>query len=250
MGDKKSNSEIISEAIKEPLDTIFNNLPKVDEFVRIHSILNKPESLVEEIFSRYFDIVEPGGCERDKARYVTKRLFRALKEKQHLTLQVTRRDVYGDLCKDNPDDLCYFCPCTLSDTKEAFDALMKLISIRFLPSFLEEQNKKFEPFLRKRIEDNKKYYLNRLNNTKKASGEVSLEELINHYITEYPKADIHIHVLNNSTGTVECFYDSLVEYKLIDNIGVRKKKILRINEEKFVHGNERTFISTDVVLED
>ena len=235
----KEDDKIIKESIEEPLSTLIKSFPrKENNLWLMKTLLLNPKELIVTIFTNYFDIIEPGGCQVDKASFVTKKLFESIEQEKVLSLQYTYAESKTpEKWKDNLDKKCYWCPCTFKDTNEAFNGLLALINPIKLPSFLAKQKEVYEPYRLEIIEENKKYYLKQLSYLKPIDRNITVEDFINENLKKYPQVSFHLSVLNSKTGIVECFYDELVGWKLIDNHNLRKRKIIML-DDRFIWKNE------------
>ena len=228
----EKDNEIMMEAIEKPLNKLMESLPKKHDFWFMKLILNNPQKLVEQIFVHYFDLIESGGCERDKASFVARKLFECAKEEKVISLQYTYAESktpekWG---KDDLNRMCYWCPCTFKDTDEAFTGLMKMINPAALPTFLKKQKEIYEPYRLEKIEEAKEYYLNNLKSLKPVERDITVEELINEHLKEYPNVQLSVHILDPKTGLLKYFYDPIVGWQILDNHNLRGKKVLTIND--------------------
>lgn len=230
---EKKDEEIVQEAVNESLGELFKNFPRnEDEFWLMKLMLNNPKELISTIFSNYFDVIEPGGCECDKARFVTKKLFESLEKQEVLALQYTYAESNAKYIEDkDANNMCYWCPCTFKNTKEAFDGLMSLINPKRLPKFLKQQAEVYKPYQEAIIERQKKYYLEKLSHFKPIDRDITVEEFIDENLKNYPKVSFHLQIVDSTTGIPKYFYDSLIKFSLIDNHNLRKRKIILIDDE-------------------
>lgn len=200
---------------------------------KIYGQFLKSEELLERIFSNYFDTVEGATCCVDKARFVVKKMYESEEKQEVISLQYTYLESgYSERVeKENENKMCYWCPKTLKDTDEAFDALIRLTSLRKTDDFIKKQIEKYEPYKKELIEESKRYHLTKLSLLQEYDGDLTVEQYIKKHLKEYPNVSLNFVILNSKTGAPKYFYDALIGYAMLDKYNLRDKKIIKINEK-------------------
>lgn len=125
--------------IKDFLLALFEKIgPKTDEdLFMIYEKKFVPESfeVLEDIFTGYFKKVEGSACSADKGRFVAEKLIESTQKKETLSLIESYADYQasggniGSITEINK--VCYWCPKTIADTKEALSLYNQLTSLNF-----------------------------------------------------------------------------------------------------------------------
>lgn len=127
------------EKFKDILISLFENMqPKTDE--ELFSLYEKtfvPEAfnILKDIFTGYFRQVEGSSCSADKGRFVARKLVESVQKKETFNLKLTYADHQASGGKigiiTELDELCYWCPETIADTKEALNLYNRITSLDF-----------------------------------------------------------------------------------------------------------------------
>ena len=94
-----------------------------------YSTLLDGEEMMKLFFEEYFKKKEGISCCVDKAIFTVKGIKRMIQTKQNIKLKATYREFQekgGDIgAIKNLDNICYWCPKTIEDTKQAIKIYMK-----------------------------------------------------------------------------------------------------------------------------
>lgn len=145
----------MQEGIKKCVESLASSFGEVfDDFGFLKKLFTV-ENLLEELLTSYFTETESAVCSADKARFVAKRILRAIEEGKHLSLSKTYAEHAAEnpenedaqqYAKDDPDSICYWCPLTLKDTKQAVSLVLQLTQTfslsRKLATDLKQEKKK------------------------------------------------------------------------------------------------------------
>lgn len=112
--------------------------------------LKNNETIMEAFFDRYFEVVEGKDNYHSKSVYTVENMLLSMKTESSIQLQETYEEYdrrvgkYGGYV-DNHKGLCYWCPQTIHNTKEAFNLFYGWLTfnpdiIRFLKGKINEKN--------------------------------------------------------------------------------------------------------------
>lgn len=124
--------------IEENMENFLKGLVKTaeesgfDDFYLYSELLNG-EFILETFFETFFEKVEGRAFSSDKASYVISKIKESIKLKQDLNLQITYGEYQekgGNIGKITElDKVCYWCPKTISNTKDAFSLFFNFITL-------------------------------------------------------------------------------------------------------------------------
>lgn len=156
--------------IEENMENVLKAIVKTakdlgfDDF-HLYSELLNGEFVLKTFFKSYFEKMEGRACSSDKASYVVSQIKESIKLKQDLSLQIT----YGEYQEKGGniggitelDEICYWCPKTISNTKEALSLFLRLmfLEFKFIPNEYVEKSRKYDLMIKKLeeiVEKNKK----------------------------------------------------------------------------------------------
>lgn len=111
---------------KEELKEIISNIAissDISDFELFRNHFTTRTNIFELFFDRYFEVTEGIQCSHDKASYVSKKIEKYLNTGKNEIL----RQTYGEYQKAGGnigsitelDEICYWCPKTIKDSKEA-----------------------------------------------------------------------------------------------------------------------------------
>jgi len=119
---------VADETLKKVIDAILEN-SKMTDLDMYNDIFEDRISMFKHILVGYFHKVEGRICCVDKARYVARMVDKSLKDNKYYPLQETYGDYQnrgGDIGSITElDEVAYWCPKTMSSTKEALELLYK-----------------------------------------------------------------------------------------------------------------------------
>lgn len=120
--------------IKESLEEVVNNIAKIaekdgyDKWWFYTQLING-DYILKTFFEEYFRKTEGSACCCDKANYVLGAIKIMIQQKKNVILQQTYREYQdngGNIGSITElDKICYWCPKTIKDSKEAIELFYK-----------------------------------------------------------------------------------------------------------------------------
>ena len=120
--------------IKESLEEVINNIAKIaekdgyDKWWFYTQLING-DYILKTFFEEYFRKTEGSACCCDKANYVLGAIKIMIQQKKNVILQQTYREYQdngGNIGSITElDKICYWCPKTIKDSKEAIELFYK-----------------------------------------------------------------------------------------------------------------------------
>lgn len=157
---EKDNKEVTEEGLKEVISAMFEAFkPKTEaeEFQMWKHLFNEnTKDVLEDIFIGYICFMEGSACSVDKSRSIVKRLIQSCEKGENIKLQYTYieyREKGGNLggLANRPDSeldhLCYWCPETIEDTRQAISIYFIVTGLHFkeLRRMYDEHHNKVKP---------------------------------------------------------------------------------------------------------
>lgn len=144
------DKENLEKSLKIVLDKLSQNFDSYDYY---NNTLFNGENTVYTIFRNYITAIEGSPCCADKARYIVKRIKKALEERKNQSLTETYQEYkdrggdLGGLNESNTDlnSVCYWCPKTIKDTDTAISLYYSLLNVpRYIQTNLNKEKIKWQ----------------------------------------------------------------------------------------------------------
>lgn len=133
------DNEKFQETLKKVIEKLAGSIDEYDYYQRF---LFDGKEIMMIVFRDYLDVVEGSTYCADKARFIVKRIEKALEERKNQSLIETYqeyKDRGGNIGEITElDKVCYWCPTTIKDTTTAITLYYSLLNV---PRYVQKYNK-------------------------------------------------------------------------------------------------------------